>query len=66
MSIDRSGGYCAVHNRNHNDGCLDCALDRLDVAVKIINSIYDNYGLSEHMQARIEEFMQPGEEDTTP
>lgn len=39
---------------------------RLDEAVKIINYIYDNYGLSEHVQSRIEEFMEPGEEDTAP
>ncbi|WDG77312.1 hypothetical protein PUP68_21685 [Pseudomonas chlororaphis] len=25
--IDREGGHCVEHSRNHSDGCLDCALD---------------------------------------
>ncbi|UVE48867.1 hypothetical protein KS461_09875 [Pseudomonas chlororaphis] len=27
--IDREGGHCVEHSRNHSDGCLDCALDHV-------------------------------------
>ena len=30
MSSRREGGHCATHQRNHQDGCLDCSFARED------------------------------------
>ncbi|WP_416363974.1 hypothetical protein [Pseudomonas sp. NFX183] len=30
MSSPREGGHCATHQRNHQDGCLDCSFARED------------------------------------
>lgn len=30
MSTRREGGHCATHQRNHQDGCLDCSFARAD------------------------------------
>lgn len=51
---------------NDRDQRVDELEVQLDEAIKIIDHVYDNYGLSDDLQARIDEFMMPGEEDTTP
>ncbi len=44
MSSRREGGHCATHQRNHQDGCLECSFARDDALQLLLDAADERIG----------------------
>jgi hypothetical protein len=54
MSSRREGGHCATHQRNHQDGCLDCSFAREDALQLRLNAADERIDLLATALSRIQ------------